>query len=100
MKTRSLLLLALLAAGCAPAAAPPPAPPPAPAPQPVSEPDPRIQIRILYVLEDGGVFRYDELASAAGKRNWCEVRKEKDETFTRYSFTLNPEDTSHWWTSL
>lgn len=96
MKTRSLLLLALLAAGCAPSAAPRPAPPP----QPVSEPDPRIQIRILYVLEDGGVFRYDELASAPGQRNWCEVRKEKHETFTRYSFTLNPEGPAHWWTSL
>lgn len=62
--------------------------------------DPRLQIRILYVLEDGGVFRYDELASAPEQRNRCEVRTESDATFTRYSFTLHAEGPDHWWTSL
>ena len=62
--------------------------------------EPRLLIRILYVLDDGGVFRYDELASAAGQANRCEVRTGSDATFTRYSFTLNPEGPDHWWTSL
>ena len=71
-----------------------------PPPPRAAETDPRLQIKILYVLEDGGVFRYDELASAPEQRNRCEVRTDSDATFTRYSFTLHPEDQAHWWTSL
>ncbi|MCE9581973.1 MAG: hypothetical protein K8T20_05600 [Planctomycetes bacterium] len=84
------LLALLLAAGCS---APPPPPPAAVA-------DPRLLVKVLYVLEDGSVYRYDELATAAEKRNFREVRTTCDETFTRYSFTLHPEDAGHWWTSL
>lgn len=89
---RVCLLALLLLSGCAA--------PPAPRSVLAPPPDPRILIRVLYVLEDGGVFRCDELASAAEQRNFREVRKESDETFTRYSFTLNPEGPDHWWTSL
>ncbi|MEK7466729.1 MAG: hypothetical protein AAB074_04870 [Planctomycetota bacterium] len=71
------------------------------APQPpAAAADPRLQIKILYVLEDGGVFRYDELASAPELRNFREVRTESDAAFTRYSFTLHAEGPDHWWTSL
>lgn len=69
-------------------------------PEPAKARDPRLQIKILYVLPDGGVFRYDELASAPEKRNFCEVRTGSDAGFTRYSFTLHEEDLQHWWTSL
>lgn len=86
---RSLALLAPLAlASCASL------------PPPEKAADPRLQIRVLYVLQDGGVFRYDELASAPEKRNFCEVRTDSDSGFTRYSFTLHEEDPQHWWTSL
>ncbi len=94
----SLVVLSLVACG----APPPPRVasttdlPEHPAPQR----DPRLHLKLLYVLEDGGVFRYDELASAAERRNRCEVRTESDSTFTRYSFTLHEEDPAHWWTSL
>ena len=91
MIRRSILAL-LLFSGCAA--------PPAPRSVLPPPPDPRLQIRILYVLEDGGVFRCDELSSAPEQRNFREIRAESDETFTRYSFTLNPEGPEHWWTSL
>jgi len=71
------------------------------APQPADcAGDPGLQIKILYVLEDGGVFRYDELASAPERLNFREVRTESDDAFTRYSFTLHAEGPDHWWTSL
>jgi hypothetical protein len=89
MLRRLAFLLPLALTACTSA----PPPPPAAA-------EPRLQIKILYVLEDGGVFRYDELASAPEQRNRCEVRTECDSTFTRYSFTLHPEGLDHWWTSL
>lgn len=90
MPRPSRLFFLMVLAGCAS---------PRPAPSRVAE-DPRLHIRILYVLEDGGVFRYDEIASAPECRNFREVRAQCDETFTRYSFTLHPEDADHWWTSL
>lgn len=83
------LITLLLAAGCS-------APP-----RPVATaPDPRLQVKVLYVLADGSVYRYDELATAAETRNFREVRTACDETFTRYSFTVHSEDNDHWWTSL
>ena len=99
MPTRLLVLLLLSLAACG-------APPPRAASttdlpeQPTPPREPRLHLKLLYVLEDGGVFRYDELASAAERRNRCEVRTESDSTFTRYSFTLHEEDPAHWWTSL
>jgi hypothetical protein len=88
---RALPVLALLAlAGCSFSPPGPDAP----------SHDPRLLIRILYVLEDGGVFRYDELASAPERRNFSEVRTDRDDTFTRYSFTLLAEGPDRWWTSL
>ncbi len=88
LRSLPLVLLPLALAACS-------SPPTA-----ASTPDPRLQVKILYVLEDGGVFRYDELSTAAERRNRCEVRTECDATFTRYSFTVHEEDASHWWTSL
>jgi hypothetical protein len=73
-----------------------------PAPEPVAAPvaEPRLLVHILYVDAAGSVYRYDTLATAREQRNWCEVRKERDETFTRYSFTLHREDPDRLWTSL
>ncbi len=88
IRSLPLVLLPFALAACS-------TPPPA-----AAAPDPRLQVKILYVLEDGGVFRYDELTTAAERRNWREVRSECDATFTRYSFTVHEEDPSHWWTSL
>jgi hypothetical protein len=59
-----------------------------------------LHIRLLYALNGGGVFRYDEISSAPGCLNFREVRADRDETFTRYSFALHPEGPEHWWTSL
>ena len=94
MRSRLPWLLPLALVACS--SVPPTAPPAAVA----RPPDPRLHLKILYVLEDGGVFRYDELASAPERRNRCEVRTDRDATFTRYSFTLHEENPSHWWTSL
>jgi len=90
MKRLLPLLLTAIAAACAPV---PPQRTPA-------SPSPRLYVHILYVDPAGAVFRYDRLATAREQRNFCEVRTERHETFTRYAFTLHREDPDRLWTSL